>query len=185
MKAVLLLAVCCLSFPAFAADASEKARAHFEAGRTLYEYGRYAEAIREFTAGYELVHRPEFLLNLGQAYHQLNDLPWARRMFEQFLEQAPPDDTYRPQVRQMLDQIAAEELKGAGAAVRAASPVPQITASATPAAAPRKSAVRRYWWIFPAAAVVLAGAAVGIYFAVRPADACAGAPLGCYPATGR
>ena len=48
----------------------------------------------------------------------------------------------------------------------------------------KKSFVRRNWWIFPVGAVVLAGAAVGIYFAVRPSSGvdCGSASLGCVPA---
>jgi hypothetical protein len=45
----------------------------------------------------------------------------------------------------------------------------------------RQAKLRRYWWIFPVTAVVLAGTAVGIYFGARPPEqvGCSAAGLGC------
>src|SRR5262245_45858671 len=79
-------------------DALARARSHFEAGRALYSLGNYTDAIREFSAGYELVGKPQFLLNLGQCYRKQNQLQRARQMYQKYLSQAPSSDPERPQV---------------------------------------------------------------------------------------
>src|SRR5581483_5940509 len=88
-------------------DATARARSHFEIGRGYFRLGNYSEALREFTAGYELAPRPQFLVNLGQCHRMLRDYDHARAMFEKFLAEAPADDPERAAVEQLL-----EELKG-------------------------------------------------------------------------
>src|SRR3954467_11063977 len=77
-------------------DPVASARTHFEAGRALYQLGNYNDALREFAAGYELAPRPQFLLNLGQCYRELDDLQHAREMYQRYLHDAPPTDAERP-----------------------------------------------------------------------------------------
>jgi tetratricopeptide (TPR) repeat protein len=159
-----------------------RARAHFEAGRALYSLGSYTDAVREFTAGYQLVPNPTFLINLAQAYRKLDDLPKARAMFEKFLAEAPTDDPYRPQSEQLLKQI--------GPAPPSPAPLPEPAARLTPPPTPDRSAppppprrfLRRHWWIIPVSIAAAAGLAVGIYFAARPSDPCGPATLGCLAA---
>lgn len=176
-------------------DAIARARTHFEAGRALYNLGNYTDAIREFSAGYELAPRPQFLVNLGQAYRKLGDLPRARDMYRKYLEVAPSTDPDRPQVKQILveleRQLAATPAPSPApivpvpASTPTVTPEPQPTAQAVSTAAPppHRPFLERHWWIFPVGAVVLAGAAVGIYFAVKPAAVdCGAATLGCIDA---
>ena len=63
-------------------DRESRARAHYEVGLGMYHLGNYRDAIREFSAGYELSPRPQFLINLGQAYRKLGELDKAREMFQ-------------------------------------------------------------------------------------------------------
>jgi tetratricopeptide (TPR) repeat protein len=86
-------------------DPVARARTHFEAGRALYQLGNYTEAAREFAAGYELVPKPQFLLNLGQCYRKLDQLEQARNMYQRYLTDAPASDPERPQAEQILDEI--------------------------------------------------------------------------------
>lgn len=187
-------------------DAVARARTHFQAGRALYDLGNYTDAIREFSAGYQLVPKPQFLINLGQSYRKLGDLERARDMYKRFLADAPPDDPDRGQAKVVLAdverQIAMQPPKPlpeskspppppapgtttephTPAAKPAPAPAPSSVATTTTTPAPeKKSFARRHWWIFPVGAVVLAGAAVGIYFGVRPAPqvGCGDASLGC------
>jgi tetratricopeptide (TPR) repeat protein len=174
------------------ADTVARARTHFEAGRALYNLGNYTDAIREFSAGYQLAPRPQFLLNLGQAYRKLNDLQRARDMYKKYLDEAPPNDPDREQVRQI-----AQDLEQQIASQPAPVPVPPLVhheAQPAPVAAavvveppPKKSFIKKHWWIIPVSAVVLAGVGVGIYFGVRPAPQvdCSAATLGCIDAMGR
>jgi tetratricopeptide (TPR) repeat protein len=66
------------------------ARRHYIKGVEHYKTAAYEEAIAEFEAGYKLVPKPQFLLNLGQAYRKLDRLETAREMFVKFLNTAPP-----------------------------------------------------------------------------------------------
>jgi len=193
-------------------DAVARARTHFQAGRALYDLGNYTDAIREFSAGYQLVPKPQFLINLGQSYRKLGDLERARDMYKRFLSDAPPDDPDRGQAKVVLAdverQIALQPPKpisetkspppppAPGSTPGSTEPRTTAQPATTPQPAPssvalttspttdqsqKKSFARRHWWIFPVTAVVLAGAAVGIYFGVRPAPqvGCGDASLGC------
>ncbi len=167
-----------------ATDNLNRARTHFQAGQALYNLGNYTDAIREFSAGYTLTGRPQFLINLGQSYRKLGELEQARDMYRKFLVETDVKDAERAQVEQLLHDTEQQIL------VQPPKPKPQLKLVAEPtlavapanvSAPPRKSFARRHWWIFPVGAVVLAGAAVGIYLGVKPAAqvGCGEASFGC------
>jgi hypothetical protein len=66
--------------------------------------GRYDHAIREFTAGYALSPRPQFLLNIAQAQRRLGDLRAARDMYHKYLD-ALPDAPEREQIGRILQEL--------------------------------------------------------------------------------
>jgi tetratricopeptide (TPR) repeat protein len=173
VRTLVVLLAACLAITAGAEeqDRVNRARAHYEAGRALYTLGDYDHALREFVAGYQLSPRPEFLLNSGQALRRLERLDEAQAMFEKYLRETPTTDPNRAQVDELLTELQRH---------RAELPSPVVAA---PAPREKPSFVRRNWWIFPVGAVVLAGAAVGIYFAVRPSVDCSATPLGCLDAS--
>jgi len=167
-------------------DATGKARVHFEAGRALYRLGNYAEALREFEAGYQLAPRPQFLVNIGQAYRKLGDLPRAKETFERYLA-AVPDSPERPQIENLIAELAAqlaapppppveppaEKATAPPPPEKSAEPPPEKPAPAPvliaqPPPPKKRSFFARHWWIVPVAAAVAAGLAVGIYYAARP-----------------
>jgi tetratricopeptide (TPR) repeat protein len=174
-------------------DAIARARTHFQAGQALYKLGNYTDAIREFSAGYALVPRVEFLINLGQSYRKLDDLGKAREMYKRFLAEADPKDPARAQIQSVLSDVEKE------IALRPApkpepvvvpkpepKPQPQVDLRPSPGVVvveqpPKKSWARRNWWVFPVVgAVVIAGAAVGIYFGTRSTQVgCSDASFGC------
>jgi Tfp pilus assembly protein PilF len=86
-------------------EAESRARAHYEVGLGMYHLGNYHDAIREFSAGYELSPRPEFLINLGQAYRKLGNFGQARQMFQRYLAHSPADATDRAQVQALLAEV--------------------------------------------------------------------------------
>jgi hypothetical protein len=165
------------------ADAVARARTHFEAGRALYSLGNYNDAIREFSAGYYMVPKPQFLVNLGQCYRKLNDLAKAKEMYNKFLAEAPADDPDREQVKQILvdldAQIAAAPPKPIEPAPTA-QPAP-TAAAVTSEAPPRKSWIKRNWWIIPVGVIVVgAGLGVGLGLGLQPKQVdCGAASLGC------
>jgi tetratricopeptide (TPR) repeat protein len=163
----------CLALSLFAARAGAdesglgRARTHFEAGETLYRLGDLPGAVREFSAGYALAPKPEFLINLAQTYRQMGDMPRARAMFERFLSVAPEDHPLRDQVRATLDELPV---------VPPPAPAPTVTTLA-PAAQPSRRALdpslsivapppsRRHlalWLVVAGAIVVAAGTALAL-----------------------
>jgi tetratricopeptide (TPR) repeat protein len=84
------------------------ARQHFELGRALFKQGRYQQALKEFESGYQMVPKPQFLLNMGQAHRHLGEFDEAARMYERFLAEAPSDDPDRPAVNDLLAEVRRE-----------------------------------------------------------------------------
>jgi tetratricopeptide (TPR) repeat protein len=107
MRVAVVLSLCvALAAPARAAgDDEERARGHYEIGLGLYRLGDYHGALKEFAAGYELAHKPGFLLNLGQTYRKLGELREARDMYRQFLADVRGDDPARAQAQKVLAEI--------------------------------------------------------------------------------
>lgn len=212
-------------------NAVEAAKAHFKAGEELYDAGEYADAIREWSAGYELAPRAPFLLNLGQAYRKMRSWPKAAEYFRRYLATAAPDDAHRGEVRLLLAEmqrmmaasrpassppakpeparasvaapvttaptaaapssaapaIAVAPTEGPATATPAtASPGAAALVAASPAPPPRRSFLRRNWWILPAGAVVV-GVVLGVsvYYGTQPANrfSCTGT-ISCIDASG-
>jgi tetratricopeptide (TPR) repeat protein len=150
-------------------DARARAEAHFEAGRGLYRLGNYSDALREFSAGYELTRLPTFLLDIGQCYRRLKDPVKARAAYEQYLAVTPEGDPARPQAAVVLDELTIE------IAQRATAPPPEAVVAAAIQSRPLEKAERpaprsrwrRFWWLLPVSATVAAGVALGAYFGTR------------------
>src|SRR3954454_20662822 len=106
MRVAVVLSLCtalALASTAYGAgDDEERARGHYEIGLGLYRLGDYRGALKEFGAGYELAHKPGFLLNLGQTYRKLGELREARDMYRQFLAEVRSDDPARAQAQKVL-----------------------------------------------------------------------------------
>jgi tetratricopeptide (TPR) repeat protein len=126
----------------------QRAARRLESGRALLAHGRLDDAEEELDRGYALDPQPAFLVALGDVSRQRNDRPTAMDRYHRFLATATDDDPQRPYVEATL------------AALQPATPTPP-----PPAPAPPRRSRRGLWWIaLPAAAVVAAGLAVGIYF---------------------
>jgi hypothetical protein len=143
-KVRLVVCLMLLAAPAVAAgddDPQARARAHYEIGSGLYRLGDYSGAQREFAAGYELTHKPGFLLNLGQTYRKLHDLVSARDMYRKFLDDAPAEDPQRAAARQVLSDIEAE-IRAQPAPAPSSVPKPSVAPVVTaPSPAPEPSLI--------------------------------------------
>jgi tetratricopeptide (TPR) repeat protein len=154
-------------------DAQAQARAHYEIALGLFKLGNYRGALQEFTAGYELARKPGFLLNVALTHRKLGDFASAAAAYRQFLAEAPADDPQRPEVEELVDELAAE--------LRAHPPSPKaadgdaVAPAALPNAPPRLIATapprRRGRPALRIAGLTvgsagLAGLGVGIAFAV-------------------
>jgi tetratricopeptide (TPR) repeat protein len=70
-------------------NAVDEAHQHFLAGEAAYRAGHWADALEQFSAGFGLDPRPEFLLNLAQTRRHLGRLDEAIANCESFLAVAP------------------------------------------------------------------------------------------------
>ena len=183
MRLLLAIVVCLATKSAIAepTDSVALARRHFDAGSALYDVGKLEDAIAEFKAGYELAPRPQFLLNMAQAYRKLHEIARARGLYERYLATVPKGTVQHAQLEQILNELARET----PAIVVAPAPLPAVTTTSDPptvAGASPHGFARRHWWSFPVSGVVLAGVAVGIYFGVRARGEQRNASIGCFDA---
>jgi len=89
-------ALIALSVPRAAhAQVDPKVQEHFQAGNSLYEEGRYKDALVEYDAAYEISKNWKILFNRGQCLVMLKREPDAIVSFEEYLkdggDQVPPD----------------------------------------------------------------------------------------------
>jgi hypothetical protein len=173
-----LLGVGTLAHAAQESDAEARARAHYEVGLGMYHLGNYRDAVREFTAGYDLSPRAEFLINLGQAYRKLHEVDKAREMFRRYLAESPHDVADRRQVESLLaemDREAAQAPTLAPGAVVVSAPAP------APEPSPSHRRLRHLWWIVPTSVVVV-GTVLGVSLGLGlpPSQVrCSDASIGC------
>lgn len=77
------------------AQVDPKVQEHFQAGNSLYEEGRYRDALAEYDAAYALAKNWKILFNRGQCLVMLKREPDAIASFEQYLldggTQVPPE----------------------------------------------------------------------------------------------
>jgi hypothetical protein len=162
--------------PAPAADTEEmvrKSREHYKKGEELFGAERYAEAYAEFEAGYAMVPRPLFLLNMAHSDRRRGQLRSASALYKRYLVMEP-ESKFRPEVESVLAEIdrviAAED-----AAAIARSPMPDLTPApvvvSAPAPKPAPPAaptpLYRRWWFWAAAGAVVATAVTTTIFLSR------------------
>lgn len=70
-------------------DGDERARLHFESGRSYFEEGAYERALVEFERAYELSPRTAMLFNLGTTYERLARYGEAADAFERYANESP------------------------------------------------------------------------------------------------
>jgi hypothetical protein len=94
---ILLVAVAlAVSAPAYAAPPAEdanaaQARLHYQKAASLYELGRYAEAIPEYEAAFQLKNDPAFLYNLAQCHRLAGNPEQALHFYRRYLVKDPKD----------------------------------------------------------------------------------------------
>jgi hypothetical protein len=161
-------------------DARARAEAHFEAGRGLYRVGNYSDALREFSAGYELVRLPLFLIDIAQCQRRLHKSAEALAAYRQYLAVSAPRDAMRPQVEATVAELTAE-LERAPPVV---APPPAISVAPRPpptiVVAPRfppRSRLRHLAWALPLGSALVVGIALGAYYGASAAACPVG--IGC------
>lgn len=163
LVAALTLGLVCASVPARAEPQpgdQELARAHFITGRSYYDQGRWADALKEFQEAYRLSQRPGFLYNVGVCYEQLHQPAQAIDAFERYLGASPkaPD---RAEVQTRIDRLRAAEAAAPRPKPAPAVAVAPAAVAATPAPArPSDRPVYKrawFWGVIGGAALLVAG----------------------------
>ncbi|MBX3251131.1 MAG: tetratricopeptide repeat protein [Myxococcales bacterium] len=94
--------------PPFAASAQDeddqRARLHFEAGRSHFEDGAYDRAREEFARAFELSGRPGLLLNLATTHERLAMYDDAIENLRTFIERVP-DDPQVPRLQRRIQNL--------------------------------------------------------------------------------
>ena len=152
---------------AMAEDADKESRAHFRRGETHFAMGRFAQALKEYEAAYELKPLPGFLFNIGQCHRNLGHLEEAVFSFKRYLR-LKPDAANHAAVEELVADL--ERQLAAQKATRPPSLTGPVgpTGPLLPPPPPPPDPVYKRWWFWTGIAAIAAGAAVGIYFGVRP-----------------
>ncbi len=87
LAALLLTATVAQAKPT--ADEAAAAREHYKRGTTLYDLGKYVEAIQEFQQAYEIKDDPVLLYNIAQSFRLSNQYSEALRFYKTYLRRAP------------------------------------------------------------------------------------------------
>jgi len=151
-------------------DAERAARGHFRRGETQFAMGQFAQALKEYQAAYELKPLPGFLFNIGQCHRNLGQLEAAIFSFKRYLR-LRPDAPNHAAVEELISDLE-RQLAAQKATRPPALPPPRpaqvvVVAPLPPPARP----VYKRWWLWTIIGAVAAGAAVGLYFGLRPGAA--------------
>jgi tetratricopeptide (TPR) repeat protein len=161
------------------AAAVKEAQQHYRRGEAAFNAQRFEDAIKEWEAGYALVPRPLFVLNLGHAERRRGELRKALALYRRFLV-VDPETKLRAEVEQVIQEIevalAAEAAAQAAPAAPVSPPPLAPPAAPPPAAAPNEAlsapaapappderARPGRLWLWAAAGVVVAGVALGVW----------------------
>jgi len=156
-----------------------EARGLFDAGRTAFEAGRYADALGYFTRAHELSARPALLFNIGTSHDRLRHDADALIAFEAYL-QSVPDARNRAEVEAriaLLREAVAERERE-----RAADPGVGDGADSGETPEAERSSGRLFTWI--AGGVALASAAVATWAWIDANSRYSDLEDGCYAMRG-
>src|SRR5450432_3997317 len=115
--------------PAHAADAVT-AREHYQRGTPGYDLGRYADAIKEFEAAYEIKNDPALLYNLAQSHRLAGNSEQALHVYRTYLRYVPKVAN-RAEIEERIKQL--DQLVAQKNAAQTAPPTQAIPANEPPA----------------------------------------------------
>lgn len=150
---------------------NREARGHFLAGQSAYRAGAWQVALDEFTAGYALSPRPEFLYNIALAHWRLGHADEAIAFCQRFLASAPSSE-YAPQARALLADLEKQRKPPPPAPKPSAIVAPAPPTTTPPPPAPSRHRVSKAAWIAigVGTAVVVGGAiALGVVLGTHEA----------------
>jgi tetratricopeptide (TPR) repeat protein len=159
---------------AHADDREQQARTHFRRAETHFAVGRFKAALAEYERAFELKPLPGFLFNIGQCHRNLGHLEEAIFSFKKYL-QLRPDAKDRPAIDELIADLERQLTAQRAVQQTVTPPSGDLEVPPPPPPPPRPFYTRTWFWT--AAAAVVAGSVVGIYFGTR-------APTNGPPASG-
>jgi len=156
------------------AESQAAAQEHTARAQEHYTAGRYEEALREYTAAYELFPHPFFLFNLGQCHRELGNHERTIHFFVQYLREQP-DAPNRDVVERLLAAarlVLEEESPDAGLGDAGPGDAGPEATDAGPEEVDAgggevdggvvvRTPIYRRWWFWTIIGVVVAGAVTG------------------------
>jgi hypothetical protein len=152
-------------------DTVRLSRERYKKGEELFSAGRYADAYTEFEAGYALVPRPLFLLNMAHSDRRRGQLRSARALYRRYIVMEP-DSKFRAEVESVLQEIetviASEDAAAKASAPPPAPPPPMaIAPKPLPPPPPAPLPIHKRWWFWAAAGGAVASAITAAIFLSR------------------
>ena len=143
----------------------------YDRGLELFQRGRYVEAMRSFSRGYGLSHRPGFLFNMAECARLMADKARARELYLRYLA-LHPTGKLRPAAQRRCDELGRGTCVP-GAAVSPTAPAPEpvveplvpAPVSAAPPDVPTRPRHRpfyKHWAFWTAVGVGVTAATIGI-----------------------
>ena len=156
---------------AVSAQDDGEVRALARKGASLYDLGKYPEALGAFEAAYEKKPVPGLLFNIAQCHRQMGHLDQAARVYKSYLRTDPPEAAAK-QARELLAKVEEALAKQASAvqapphdltdssAKKAAPDVAVLPAPAPPPAPVQRQ--RQRWPMYAAGGVAVSALALGV-----------------------
>jgi tetratricopeptide (TPR) repeat protein len=129
-----LVATSLLLCPAVARAQSddERARLHFQAGRSYFEQGRYEDSLREWQESYRLSNRQILLVNIANAQERLLQFDDAIQSLQRYLEIGGAEATEnRATIESRIESMRAMSRRVQGSATPPTQPTPPTTETTT------------------------------------------------------
>jgi hypothetical protein len=113
LGSVVVAAVLVVTASASAQESSDdqRARLHFEAGRSYFEEGDYEQALDEFSRAYALSHRAVLLVNIANCQERLGRWTEAADSLGTFRDSLPPEDDQRATLARRIENLRARALE--------------------------------------------------------------------------
>jgi tetratricopeptide (TPR) repeat protein len=89
----------------FADEADPKTKAFFDQGKTLFQAGRFEEALAAFTEAYNRTGEPKLLFNLAASAEGMGDRERAKAYYQVYLEELP-DAEDAEEVKNRIERLS-------------------------------------------------------------------------------
>jgi tetratricopeptide (TPR) repeat protein len=120
----------------------ERAKAHFQVGKSLYDSGRFSEAAEEWEKAYDLSGRAELLYNIYVAHRDATEMQAAIAALQRYLEGAEIEPARRINLEARLRAMQSAQAE-AGAPQAVVEPEPASEPEPEPEPAPAPDAALR------------------------------------------